>query len=90
MKEPLKKGDLAEVIEGALGNRGPNIGKIVTVGSTMGEHSQYGRIVRCHSSTLISEYGVVTDNLDFAVSWLRKIDGPKSVNTQTKDTTCDT
>lgn len=80
MQEPLKKGDLAEVIDGALGPRGPNIGKTVTVGVSMGEHSQYGRIVRCHGSMLISEYGVITDNLDFAVCWLRKIENPNAIS----------
>ena len=31
MTEPIKSGDVCEVIAGALGNHGPNVGKRVTV-----------------------------------------------------------
>ena len=48
MDEPIRSGDLCEVIGGALGNSGPNIGKRVTVGQLRGDHSVHGRIWRYH------------------------------------------
>lgn len=71
--EPIKTGDRAEIVEGALGTKGPNVGKIVTVGSVRGEHSQLGRIWRVHGQGLITEYGAVGDSVDCAASWLRKL-----------------
>ncbi len=44
MSTPIKRGDLADIVEGALGVQGPNIGKRVTVGYLMGQHSLYGNI----------------------------------------------
>lgn len=77
MNEPLKKGDLAEIIAGALGDKGPNIGKRVTVGDTVGPgHSVHGRIVRVHGAGLVTEYGAVGSEVDCAVAWLRKINPP--------------
>jgi hypothetical protein len=77
MTEPIKNGDRAHIIAGALGDKGPNVGKAVTVGEFRGEHSKYGRIVRVHGEGLISEYGAVGSELDCAVAWLRKIDPEK-------------
>lgn len=74
MSEPIKSGDLAFIVFGALGNKGPNIGKQVTVGRLQGEHSQYGRIWRVHGQNLVSEFGGVGKELDCAASWLRKIE----------------
>ena len=74
MTEPLKKGDRAHIIAGALGDKGPNIGKAVTVGEFQGEHTKYDRIVRVHGEGLTTEYGAVGNQLDCAVTWLRKID----------------
>ena len=73
MQEPIKTGDRATIIAGALGDKGPNIGKQVTVGRLQGEHSQYGRIWRVHGAGLVTEYGAMGDDLDCAASWLRKI-----------------
>lgn len=73
MREPIKSGDRCEVIAGALGIEGPNIGKIVRVGSVRGEHSQFGRIWRCKGTGLTTEYGATGDQCDFAQSWLRKL-----------------
>lgn len=84
MKEPIKQGDQAHIIEGALGTKGPNIGKAVTVGKCLGEHSQYGRIWRVHGDGLITEYGATGTELDCAASWLRKIDPPGMDATSTK------
>ena len=73
MIEPIKAGDKAEVIDGALGKASPNIGKIVRVVSFRGEHSVYGRIWKAQADNLVSEYGATGDSCDFAQSWLRKI-----------------
>ena len=77
MTEPIKSGDMAEIIEGALGNTGPNIGKIVRVGQFQGEHSKYGRIWRVYGEGLTTEYGATGTELDCAQAWLRKIEPPK-------------
>lgn len=77
MTEPIKKGDMAIIIAGALGDKGPNIGKTVTVGMFQGEHSVHGRIWRVYGDGLTSEYGASGSELDCAQSWLRKIEPPK-------------
>ena len=88
--EPIKAGDLAEVIDGMLGKESPNIGLIVQVASLAGEHSLFGRIWRCRA-----EYGIRGQEghnvpsvfLDFAQSWLRKIKPPPTpLETKTKET----
>lgn len=71
--EPIKTGDRCEVIAGALGTQGPNVGKIVKVAPLRGEHSIFGRIWRCTGPDLVSEYGGVGISADFAQSWLRKL-----------------
>lgn len=76
MKEPIKAGDQAEIIAGALGTKGPNVGKQVRVGLLQGEHSQYGRIWRVHGENLTTEYGATGSELDCAQEWLRKIEPP--------------
>lgn len=73
MNEPIKTGDRCEVIAGALGPSGPNVGKFVTVGQVRGEHSEHGRIWRCHGDGLVTEYGAVGNQADFAQAWLRKL-----------------
>lgn len=73
MNEPIKAGDLAEIIRGALGDQGPNVGNRVTVGMTMGEHSQFGRIVRIHGQGLVTEYGGTGSECDIPAAWLRKL-----------------
>jgi hypothetical protein len=77
MTEPIKNGDRAHIIAGALGDKGPNVGKTVTVGEFRGEHTKYGRIVRVHGEGLITEFGAAGSQLDCAVAWLRKIDPEK-------------
>ena len=84
MSEPIKAGDMAEIIEGALGTTGPNIGKVVRVGQFQGEHSRYGRIWRVHGEGLTTEYGATGTELDCAQSWLRKIEPPKLPGTTEK------
>lgn len=76
MREPIKSGDKCLVISGALGDKGPNVGKEVVVGKLRGEHSQFGRIWRCHGEGLTTEYGGIGTEADFAQSWLQKIEPP--------------
>lgn len=88
MNQPIKAGDLAEVISGSEGNNSPNIGLIVKVIFFSGEHSMYGNIWRCEA-----EYAeksspgikVPTGQADFAQSWLRKIEPPSTVKDRTKE-----
>lgn len=77
MTEPIKKGDMATIVAGAMGDKGPNIGKTVTVGVLRGEHSVYGRIWRVHGDGLTTEYGATGSELDCAQAWLKKIEPPK-------------
>ena len=72
MSEPIKTGDRATIIAGALGDKGPNVGKRVTVGALRGEHSQHGRIWRVHGEGLTTEYGATGTEVDCAAAWLRK------------------
>lgn len=79
MSEPLKAGDLAEVVDGMLGRDSPNLGLIVRVLSCVGEHSQLGRIWRCEAEYAILAPGRkerVPGTAEFAQSWLRKIEPP--------------
>jgi hypothetical protein len=74
MSEPIKSGDLCFIVCGALGDKGPNIGKKVAVGKVQGEHSKFGRIWRVHGQNLVTEFGASGEELDCAASWLRKIE----------------
>lgn len=78
--DPIKAGDLCEVIDGANGQQSPNIGLLVTVKQYIGDHSQYGRIWRCeaeYAELMQSGVNVPPGQADFAQSWLRKIQPPK-------------
>jgi hypothetical protein len=77
--KPLQAGDLAEVISGMLGDKSPNKGLIVKVIHRVYECPELGVIWRCeaafgiqHDTTRVATPGV----LDFAQSWLRKIEPP--------------
>lgn len=80
MEEPIKAGDLCEVIDGLLGKDSPNLGLIVEVYKYVGDEKTLGRIWRCKA-----EYGeriqerpnIPLDYTDFAQSWLRKLPGDK-------------
>lgn len=79
MSEPIKAGDLAEVIDGLLGKSSPNLGLIVRVLSYVGDHSQHGRIWRCEAEYAVlgqTGVGVPAGSADFAQAWLRKIEPP--------------
>lgn len=90
MNQPIKAGDACIVIAGAFGDKGPNVGKRVTVVQLRGEHSMYGRIWRCQGTGLITEYGVIGTQADFAAAWLQKIEPdappPKTIQRE-KETT---
>lgn len=82
----IKAGDRAVIVEGALGFKGPNIGKEVTVGQTIGPgHTEYGRIVEVFGEGLVSEYGGIGNTVQCAASWLRKIEPPKQSTTNTTE-----
>jgi len=86
MNEPLKSGDLAEVINGLLGPASPNLGLIVRVKQLVGELPELGRIWRCEA-----EYGeriqprpnIPAGLVDFSQHWLRKIQPPGTKTTTT-------
>ncbi|MDE2401891.1 MAG: hypothetical protein KGL90_09530 [Burkholderiales bacterium] len=78
--KPIQAGDHAEIIEGALGTKGPNVGKRVRVVILRGEHSEHGRIWKVEGDGLISEYGAVGTTVDCAQSWLRKIEPPEETS----------
>ncbi|MBA4110616.1 MAG: hypothetical protein C0487_13605 [Leptothrix sp. (in: Bacteria)] len=75
--KPIQAGDHAEIIEGALGTKGPNVGKKVRVVCLRGEHSEHSRIWKVEGEGLISEYGAMGTTVDCAQSWLRKIEPPE-------------
>ena len=80
MSGPIKSGDLAEVISGALGLNSPNVGLIVRVQSFAGEHSLHGRIWLCEAEYAeLAQAGINTPpgTAHFAQSWLKKIEPPK-------------
>lgn len=79
LQEPIKAGDLATIVEGALGNTGPNIGKTVRVESFQGDNSVYGRIWRVSGEGLVSEFGAAGGRIDCAQAWLKKIEPPPVV-----------
>ena len=56
MQEPIKSGDLCEVVSGSFGEKSPNVGKRVTVINLVGEHSEFGRIWRCAGNQLTTEF----------------------------------
>jgi hypothetical protein len=86
MNEPIKAGDLCEVIGGLGQGKSPNLGLQVTVVSLQGEHSQHGRIWRCEGPGVkqLTDGGgyAVTGWGDFAQSWLRKAPPPKQTKSE--------
>ncbi len=85
MKQPIKSGDLAKIIDSVDGINGHSVGKVVTVGKLMGEHSIHGIIWRVHGTDLISEYGGTGDSVDCAAAWLKKIEPPPVSPSQKKE-----
>ena len=88
MKQPIKAGDLAEVIGGLQGRDSPNLGLIVKVLAYQGDHTQYGPIWICQAEhAVIGQPGtrdMAPGYAHFAQDWLRKIEPPsQSTNTET-------
>ena len=84
MKEPIKKGDLCEIIDGVYKSKSPNIGKIVEVQSLQGNHSTLGVIWRCTGKNLKTFNDEILPGgaADFPAIWLRKINEPPEVKNQ--------
>lgn len=80
MKEPIKAKDMCHVVSGLGRHKSPNVGKVVTVVSFQGEHSQHGKIWRCEGEGIqqLSDNGeyVLKGWADIAEDWLRKIEPP--------------
>jgi hypothetical protein len=76
--KPISAGDRCLVVGGLGQSKSPNIGLTVTVQSFQGEHSGRGRIFRCTGQGIkqLTDTGayVETNEADFAVSWLQRID----------------
>ena len=87
MNKPIQAGDMCIVISGMTGTASPNIGLIVQVIHRVYECPQLGIIWRCKAEYAVrAEEGrtLVPGGLaDFANDWLRKIDPPKTVTTET-------
>lgn len=73
MNEPIKAGDRCIIIRGATGNKSPNVGKIITAGVTVGEHPQFGRMVRIHGQGLDTVKLGVLNWAEIPTAWLRKL-----------------
>lgn len=93
MQTPISAGDLAEVINGVLGAKSPNLGLIVKVLRYVGDDPTYGRIWRCEAeyaeqwrnrpeAKVTTQITAPPGTTDFAQSWLKKIEPP----TQSKST----
>ena len=90
MKEPIKAGDICEVICGMGVRKSPNLGLRVMAISLQGDHSRFGRVWRCSGEgvTQLTDAGdyVKTGWADFPTDWLRKIEPdalpPEAVKTK--------
>jgi hypothetical protein len=78
MKKPLSAGDICKVVGGLGRHKSPNLGLIVTIVSSIGEHSVHGRMFHCKGDGIkqLSDGGsyVVTNAADFAGAWLERIE----------------
>lgn len=81
MTEPIKAGDKCRVIRGMARQKSPNVGLQVTVERHVGEHTEYGRVVRITGNGLqqlhpVSGQFIVTGWADIPVAWLQKASRP--------------
>lgn len=78
MREPIKAGDVCEVVGGLGRQKSPNIGLRVNVEALSGEHSTLGRVWMCTGEGVcqLSDGGayIPTGWADFPAAWLKKID----------------
>lgn len=86
MREPIKVGDLCEVVGGLGQAKSPNLGLQVEVVALRGEHSRLGRVWLCRGKGVkqMSDTGTYIDmgQADFPVAWLRKIEPPAHQGTK--------
>jgi hypothetical protein len=76
MQKPIEAGCKAEVINGLLGEKSPNIGLVVRVKQYVGDEITLGRIWRCEAEygERIQERPHIPQGLvDFAQSWLKRL-----------------
>lgn len=79
MNEPIKAGDLCEVIDGLQGRNSPNLGLVVRVSRYVADHTKFGRIFRCKAEYATIGYAgsknpdLLPGEADFAQSWLKKL-----------------
>ena len=84
--KPISAGDLAIVTSGLLEDKSPNIGLIVKVIKYVGDEITLGRIWRCevdYGQRLIDNPKITIGYLDFAQSWLKRIEPPSLPNKET-------
>lgn len=88
MNQPIKAGDVCLVLQGLGQGKSPNVGLVVVVAQLQGEHSRLGRIWRCTGPGIkqLTETGAYADTgwADFPVSWLQKLEPPKTKSTTQK------
>ena len=86
MKKPIQAGDLCLVLRGYSGFSSPNVGLIVKVISRVYDCPEVGPLWRCEA-----QYGtrdrddrsiVPEGYMDFAQSWLKRIDPPEALELQ--------
>ena len=71
-KKPLSPGDLAIIINSALGL---SVGKVVQCVSIVGTHSEYGTVWNVGSrEPLMTEYGGHGNNVHIPAIWLRRVE----------------
>ena len=80
MKRPISAGDVCRVVGGLGRTKSPNLGLVVTVVNSTGDHSQLGRIWRCKGEGVqqLTDGGgyIVMGEADFAAVWLERIEPP--------------
>lgn len=76
MNEPIKKGDVCEVVGGFGQHKSPNLGLEVTVVEFRGEHSRFGPVWRCEGNGIkqLNDNGEYMELgwADFPACWLKK------------------
>jgi len=87
MSKPIEAGCLAEVIDGLLQEKSPNLGLIVRVLKYVGDEKHFGRIWRCeaeYGTSVQTRAHVPAGQIDFAQSWLRRLPDEKLPDQTTK------
>jgi hypothetical protein len=86
MKEPIKAGDKCEVINALGRGKSPNLGLVVTVKNSPGDHSKLGRVWHCVNPDIqqLGDGGayVKTGWADFPTAWLKKLGDPTTPRTE--------